>query len=118
VAVAAFLGFSAGRQRSTAADSAMPVRFSIPTSTVANAANLMLAVSPDGRTIAYVAQHPTTAVNVLWVRSIGDIQGRPLAGTENATSPFWSPDNRHIGFGVSPKLKTDRHHRRIAAGYR
>ena len=106
VVITAVLGFLAGRGRSVEPANAPPVRFSIPTATVASAGNLMLAVSPDGQTIAYVAVHPTTNVNVLWVRSIGETQGRPLAGTDNATSPFWKPDSRHIGFGAAGKLKT------------
>ena len=32
---------------------------------------------------------------------------KPLAGTDNATYPFWSPDSRSIGFFQVPdKLKT------------
>ena len=34
----------------------------------------------------------------LWVRSLAALQARPLAGTENASQPFWSPDGRDIGF--------------------
>jgi Tol biopolymer transport system component len=105
VALATFLGFSAGRGRSAAASDSIPVRFSIPTVTVGATANLMFAVSPDGRTIAYVAAHPTSGFNVVWVRPLGDVQGRPLPGTEGAVWPFWSPDNRHIAFAAAGKLK-------------
>ena len=62
-----------------------------------------LAVSPDGRQIAFVASQQ--AVNVLWVRPIGTLLARPLAGTEGATYPFWSGDSRFIGFFAGGKLR-------------
>jgi Tol biopolymer transport system component len=37
---------------------------------------------------------------VLYVRPIGSVSARPLAGTEGAVSAFWSPDSRYIGFAV------------------
>ena len=63
------------------------------------------AVSPDGRRLAF-----TAALNgklMLWVRSLDSLEAKPLAGTENASYPFWSPDSQSIGFFVLPrKLKT------------
>ena len=32
-------------------------------------------------------------------------EAQPLAGTEGAEAPFWSPDSRFIAFGASGKLK-------------
>ena len=62
------------------------------------------ALSPDGRTIALVAAiqegHTT-----LWLRSMDDVNLRPLAGTEFASSPFWSPDGHWIGFFAEGKIK-------------
>jgi Tol biopolymer transport system component len=61
-----------------------------------------LALSPDGRTAAYIA-----AVNEktgLWVRPL-DGTARLLAGTEGAAYPFWSPDSKAIGFFVAGKLQ-------------
>ena len=40
----------------------------------------------------------------LWLRSLDQTEARPLAGTEGATYPFWSPDSRSIGFFASNKL--------------
>ncbi len=31
--------------------------------------------------------------------------GQPLAGTDEATCPFWSPDGKFIGFFAEGKLK-------------
>ena len=42
---------------------------------------------------------------MLFVRSLGEIENRALAGTEGASLPFWSPDGRTIGFFAGDKLK-------------
>jgi Tol biopolymer transport system component/predicted Ser/Thr protein kinase len=63
------------------------------------------AVSPDGRRVAFVA-HSAGGKDQLWVRSLSTFAAQPLAGTEDASYPFWSPDSRFIGFGADGKLKT------------
>jgi serine/threonine-protein kinase len=55
------------------------------------------ALSPDGRTLAFVAGPPTQKPT-LWLRQLEDVEARSLAGTEDAHDPFWSPDGRWIGF--------------------
>jgi serine/threonine-protein kinase len=62
------------------------------------------AVSPDGRRLAFVA-HSAGGKDQLWVRTISTLSAQPLAGTEGASYPFWSPDSRFIGFGADGKLK-------------
>jgi Tol biopolymer transport system component len=61
------------------------------------------ALSPDGRTIVFEATGDDGSR--LWLRSLDSATARPLAGTENASLPFWSPDNRSIGFFADSKLK-------------
>ena len=58
--------------------------------------NINLAISPDGRRIAYVG--PSNTGRMLWVREMNDFQGKPLPGTEDAQGPFFSPDGSQIGF--------------------
>src|SRR5262249_1848527 len=41
----------------------------------------------------------------LWVRPFDVTTASPLAGTEGASYPFWSPDGRAIGFFADGKLK-------------
>ena len=41
----------------------------------------------------------------LWLRSLATTTAQPLAGTEGATSPFWAPDGRSIGFFAGGALK-------------
>ena len=63
-----------------------------------------MAVSPDGQQVAFVAQRPDGA-RQLWLREFDALEARPLAGTEEATRPFWSPDSRFLGFFAGGKLK-------------
>ncbi len=63
-----------------------------------------LALSPDGRQLAFVAA-TRRGVSHVWARPLSSSQARPLAGTEGATFPFWSPDSRSVGFFADGKLK-------------
>ncbi len=63
-----------------------------------------LALSPDGRTLAFVARD-TAGRSLIWVRSLDALSGRPLIGTDGAEYPFWSPDSRFIGFFAGGKVK-------------
>jgi Tol biopolymer transport system component len=42
---------------------------------------------------------------VLWVRELAALTAQPLANTEGASGPFWSPDSRFIAFSAGGKLK-------------
>ena len=42
---------------------------------------------------------------LLWVRPLDALEARPLAASEGAEYPFWSPDSRSIGFFAQGKLK-------------
>ena len=64
------------------------------------------AVSPDGRRLA-LAGVEARGVTSLWVQSL-DGTAQPLAGTEGALVPFWSPDSRFIGFFVPGEGKVKR----------
>jgi Tol biopolymer transport system component len=63
-----------------------------------------LAPSPDGSRIGYVASDPQGGRRI-WVRPLSVLEARPIAGTEGASSLFWSPDGRLIGFFAGGKLK-------------
>ncbi len=62
------------------------------------------ALSPDGRRLAYIAS-VGEGKTALWVRSLDSPSGHPLPETEGATSPFWSPDSKVIGFFSGGQLK-------------
>jgi serine/threonine protein kinase len=61
-------------------------------------------VSPDGSQLAFVGV-AKDGKQMLWVRSLSDLTAKPLAGTEGAAWPFWSPDSRYLGFDADGKLK-------------
>ena len=66
-------------------------------------APLHLAVSPDGRWVAFSGI--TGPKLQLWVRAIDEPSARLMPGTEGAVLPFWSPDSRAIGYFASGKLR-------------
>jgi hypothetical protein len=61
-----------------------------------------MALSPDGRTIAFVAS--TDGVQKLWLRQLDKFEPEAMPGTDGASMPFWSPDGHSIGFFASGKL--------------
>ena len=102
--------FAPGRNRGPSVSE--PVRFSVnppehavfsgpPNVTVAVP---QFALSPDGRAMAFVT-HSSGTDPMIWLRSIDQVAARPLAETEHAQLPFWSPDSRWLGFFAEGKLK-------------
>ena len=81
--------------------SRLSVSLPVPLSTHYETANV--ALSPDGGTLAYVGVLNGTAR--LYVRNMDQIEVRPLAGTEGATGPVFSPDGAWIAFVADRKLK-------------
>jgi len=65
---------------------------------------LSVAVSPDGRRLAYVSTDASGGSR-LWVRDLDALAPHALAGTEDAAHPFWAPDGSAIGFVAAGKLK-------------
>jgi len=62
------------------------------------------ALSPDGRRLALAAKGADQQ-SQLFVRSLDRDGVEPIAHTEGAAAPFWSPDSRFIGFFSGGKLK-------------
>lgn len=62
------------------------------------------AISPDGTRIVYGARTKDGKTQ-LWLRRLDSASAQPLAGTEGAGTPFWSPDSRWVAFGQDKKLK-------------
>jgi serine/threonine protein kinase len=60
-----------------------------------HATGLDVAVSPDGRRIAFASQNDASA---LWVRSVDSLNSEQLPVAGGAIRPFWSPDGRSLGF--------------------
>ena len=63
-----------------------------------------IALSPDGRTLAYVSSAAVDGGRI-WLRNMSDARTRVLAGTDGARLPFWAPDGSGIGFFASRELR-------------
>ena len=63
----------------------------------------ILAVSPDGRSLAFSATD-AEGNRALYIRDLEDAGARALAGTGGAVHPFWSPDGRYVAFFAEGKL--------------
>jgi serine/threonine protein kinase/Tol biopolymer transport system component len=61
-------------------------------------------LSPDGKRIVFGARG-ADGKTPLCVRPLDALTAQPLAGTEGAAFPFWSPDSRFIAFFADGKLK-------------
>jgi Tol biopolymer transport system component/predicted Ser/Thr protein kinase len=62
-----------------------------------------IALSPDGRTAAFVASGG--GKNGLWVRRLDGTDSRLLVAAGDVSFPFWSPDSKSIGFFAGGKLQ-------------
>ena len=65
---------------------------------------VLFTLSPDGRNLVYVGQRETTTQ--LFHRPLDRVETTPIAGTEGAESPFFSPDGESVGFKVGDLIKT------------
>ena len=77
-------------------------RFPIPLAadqTFTAAARPLVAISPDGTHVVYVANFS------LWLRPVDQLQAVQVPGTEEASGPFFSADGQSIGFWADGQLK-------------
>jgi len=94
-------------QPESAPSVALPVtRFVVTppaTAPLANLGGLDVAISPDGRRIAYFSEDSQTNRRTLYVRELDDLEAKRLAGTETESeinggmNPFFSSDGQWIG---------------------
>jgi eukaryotic-like serine/threonine-protein kinase len=60
-------------------------------------------ISPDGKSIVFSGR--ADGKSQLFLRALDKLAPQPIAGTEDATFPFWSPDSRSIAFFADGKLR-------------
>ena len=61
-------------------------------------------ISPDGSKLAFVARNEQ-GKPMLYVQPLSSPTAQPLAGTEDPSHPFWSPDSRSLGFFAGNLVK-------------
>jgi eukaryotic-like serine/threonine-protein kinase len=66
-------------------------------------ANSPVALSLDGKLMAYTVNRGDE--RGIYVRSLENLEPKWLPGTEQASNPFFSPDNRWLGFEAGGALK-------------
>src|SRR5204862_2430680 len=82
------------------------VRFQVPPPEGGSFSLPYMALSPDGRKLAFSASGKGGGQPLLWVRALDSLEARALPGTEgDARFPFWSPDSRFLAFSAGGKLK-------------
>ena len=95
------------RQMTSSAEPPRPVtRFVIALPPGQQLAGLSeLALSPDGRQLAYVAIDSANPNGLIHLRAMDGLEATPVAGSEGALSPFFSPDGQWLAFFAGGKLK-------------
>jgi Tol biopolymer transport system component len=100
---AAALGIGYAR-RAPAPPSVLRATLDLPPAMRLDPQNASIAISPDGSRLA-MALRGNDGKQQIWVRPLDSQTAQPLAGTDGATYPIWSPDGRSIGFFADGKLK-------------
>ena len=102
--LAAGIAYFYSTSRSAGPDAVRRLDISLPDGvSVVTRDSLILSISPDGRQVVFMATKGD--VSQLYRRSMDEADTKPIAGTENGVSPFFSPDGRWIGFFADGKLK-------------
>jgi serine/threonine-protein kinase len=60
-----------------------------------------IAISPDGKRLAYLGRNPKTGVRAIFVRDVDELEAQILPGTDGVApnaNPFFSPDGEWIAF--------------------
>jgi serine/threonine-protein kinase len=62
-----------------------------------------LALSPDGRRLAFVLAEPDGSRS-LWVRALDRLDAEPVPHSTGADAPFWSPNGQSLGYFAGGSL--------------
>jgi Tol biopolymer transport system component len=99
VAAAATVGalVSVAWPRDAASGPVLKFSLSAPDNTTFPIPAAMMALSPDGRQLAFVAID-AQGRRTLWHKSLDGEEPVSFPGTDGASDPFWSPDSRSVGY--------------------
>jgi serine/threonine protein kinase/Tol biopolymer transport system component len=65
------------------------------------------AISPDGHVVVFAGRAASGRGTILYLRRLDQLNPKPIAGTENASSPVFSPDGKWLAF-ISRRRKLAR----------
>jgi eukaryotic-like serine/threonine-protein kinase len=105
-AVIAGASFALLTRRTPATEPRPIVRTTIalpPDTTLALSRGAALALSPDGRRIVFAGRSKSGVR--LYVRALDRFESEPLNGTDDAESPFFSPDGKWVGYFAKGQLQ-------------
>jgi len=115
IAIAGFIGVIAaavvgaaawGRLRPSPVASSQPVMrtvVSLPAGMALVLSEPNVALSPDGTRLAYIGSR--SEITQIYLQALDQFETKPIPGTEGASTLFFSPDSRWLGFSVGGKLK-------------
>jgi len=101
VAILGLQAFSGGKEQTPARTARFDL--TVPEGTWIGDQRQALAVAPSGDLIAIALSTP--AGSQLYLRELEDPVMRPIPGTENAATPFFSPDGRWLAFTQEGRLR-------------
>jgi eukaryotic-like serine/threonine-protein kinase len=105
--LAAIVGLAVWNLKPSPSPPAQPVSRTVitlpPGQRLAGSEQPVVALSPDGSRLAYVAIQGGS--QQIYLRAMGSLEARPVSGTEGAVAPFFSPDGQWLGFFAGGKLK-------------
>jgi serine/threonine-protein kinase len=71
--------------------------------TIALSRGSAIALSADGKRLAFAGRAHDKVL--LYVRALDRFESQPIAGTEDAADPFFSPDGQWLGFWADGKIR-------------
>ena len=100
---AAFWMWTSGPRDSTAAPVSLSIQLPPKVSLLTEGSRQGIALSPDGRTVAFTGV--TDDASAIFLRSLDRFDAVKVAGTEGGFGPFFSPNGQWIGFAADGQLK-------------
>ena len=81
--------------------SGAPIRFRIepPANSAFSPSAASLALSPDGKSLAYTASQIDNQAMSLWVHSLDSLSAKQIPSVKTAGQLFWLPDSQSLAFG-------------------